>query len=458
MSFGSNTTTKKGLALIAKLLAGDSIEFTKMVSSTADYSSSNLQEITSLTDVKQTISISSVKATTESVVEITGIFKNTELNTGYNLKTIGLFARDPQEGEILFSVCASNKDIFMPDKNGGLSSKTFTLATQINNANNATFTITDSAAVPVAEFNQYKTSTGTKLDNLEKNKATKEEVLKIDERVKTNTTNIAQLSNPNLLINGDFQVWQRGTTFATNSGLKYSADRWKIARNEQVVEKTDNGIKVTITNPTTHRGGLTQQIEFDKKYIASDITLSAKIKNTSSVYFAVRDKGYTTSYTEKVIGSNADWTIVSVTGNVGTITDNIISVEISNQTQVNNTIEIAWVKLELGSVATPFVPRSYGEELALCQRYYEKLEYVGNDNGATTNVHISLPFKVEKRVIPTRKDIGTMVWSGSWLSSPVQLTAFAHTKYCFCEVVKPSNGTTNIGDFHIKVESDAEIY
>ena len=33
--------------------------------------------------------------------------------------------------------------------------------------------------------------------------------------------------------------------------------------------------------------------------------------------------------------------------------------------------EVGWVKLELGSVATPFVPRSYGEELLLSQRYYQ---------------------------------------------------------------------------------------
>jgi len=38
----------------------------------------------------------------------------------------------------------------------------------------------------------------------------------------------------------------------------------------------------------------------------------------------------------------------------------------------SNAIEIAQVQLELGSVATEFEHRSYGEELALCQRYYQK--------------------------------------------------------------------------------------
>jgi len=47
---------------------------------------------------------------------------------------------------------------------------------------------------------------------------------------------------------------------------------------------------------------------------------------------------------------------------------------IRNAGEISTTgsIYIQWVKLELGSVATPLIPRSTGEELALCQRYYQK--------------------------------------------------------------------------------------
>jgi hypothetical protein len=88
---------------------------------------------------------------------------------------------------------------------------------------------------------------------------------------------------------------------------------------------------------------------------------------------------------------------------------------------------ITGVQLEVGSVATPFEHRSYGEELALCQRYYEKSF---NDDVApsnvTTNVHFgrrgNITFKVTKRTAPTMVAYGSSVsgtsnwswYSGIW--------------------------------------------
>ena len=40
---------------------------------------------------------------------------------------------------------------------------------------------------------------------------------------------------------------------------------------------------------------------------------------------------------------------------------------------VDDELFITQVKLELGDTATTYQPRSYGEELALCQRYYQKM-------------------------------------------------------------------------------------
>ena len=99
------------------------------------------------------------------------------------------------------------------------------------------------------------------------------------------------------------------------------------------------------------------------------------------------------------------------------------------QTTDDATFEITGVQLEVGSVATDFEHRSYAQELALCQRYYEQTYndghypggnhntggyYAGHTGDGSNNATWSSPFAVRKRAIPTMTfytDSGT---SGSW--------------------------------------------
>lgn len=66
------------------------------------------------------------------------------------------------------------------------------------------------------------------------------------------------------------------------------------------------------------------------------------------------------------------------------------------------------VKLELGTVATAFSPRPYGEELALCQRYYENSTNVlrGTIGAELFRLSFNVQYKQTKRVIPTLKIYG----------------------------------------------------
>ena len=72
-------------------------------------------------------------------------------------------------------------------------------------------------------------------------------------------------------------------------------------------------------------------------------------------------------------------------------------------------MEIAQVQLELGKVATPFEHRSYGEELALCQRYFLQYDYTEfTAIGALwSNGHYaSLNFPTTMRTFPTCTNSG----------------------------------------------------
>ena len=74
---------------------------------------------------------------------------------------------------------------------------------------------------------------------------------------------------------------------------------------------------------------------------------------------------------------------------------------------VNNSFHITGVQLEVGSVATDFEHRSFGQELALCQRYFEIAEggFYGPVYGTDSDMRVSVPFKVTKRANPTLTSI-----------------------------------------------------
>ena len=75
----------------------------------------------------------------------------------------------------------------------------------------------------------------------------------------------------------------------------------------------------------------------------------------------------------------------------------------------DNNIFITGVQLELGTVATDFEHRSFVEELALCQRYFEIAEggFEGPVYATDSDMKVSVPYKVTKRANPTLTSIST---------------------------------------------------
>jgi hypothetical protein len=83
-----------------------------------------------------------------------------------------------------------------------------------------------------------------------------------------------------------------------------------------------------------------------------------------------------------------------------------VAVSATGATSITNTSGATWqitgVQLEPGTVATPFERRSYGQELALCQRYYQLLINVnyGGDTVSGSNMQYSLAIP-QMRANPT---------------------------------------------------------
>jgi len=215
----------------------------------------------------------------------------------------------------------------------------------------------------------------------------------------------------NWLINSDFQVSQRGdytsaTTIPTSS--TYYLDRFKFRRNgvtgtfthklSQTLDNNDvvNTVRLDVTSTATGRVEILQLIEEVNWFKNKTITFSAQVKSNSTDARLVLNVdgvgGGTTASTAHTGGDG--WELLTGTA---TLPSGVTRVSIYAGIQGTGTgdvsgvtsgdyVEISEIQVEEGSVATPFEHRSYGEELALCQRYYCKSYDQGSAPGTSTEI------------------------------------------------------------------------
>ena len=105
---------------------------------------------------------------------------------------------------------------------------------------------------------------------------------------------------------------------------------------------------------------------WEKKTITIEGDASGTINNDNGDGFALQFcLGSGSNYTGGTLATS--WQNYDATDQ---FTDQVNAVS-----SASNNIYFTGVQLEVGSVATDFEYRSYGEELALCQRYYQKIDY-----------------------------------------------------------------------------------
>ena len=223
----------------------------------------------------------------------------------------------------------------------------------------------------------------------------------------------------NLIINGGFDVWQRGTTSSGGVAGTFTADRWAHWAGDLAVSKqfdTTYGNFVRVRGNTTSPAYFTHRVELPELYQNKTITLSffAKASTNIAVNQKVRVAHAGGDYDRDTVASFAlttSWQKFSYTIDVngGAYSYNSSSYlefqVISNVNMNAVDIDIAQVQAELGSVATDFEHRSYGEELALCQRYYYSEDFTPYNVGFafnTTQITVNaIKFPVAMRVVPT---------------------------------------------------------
>ena len=210
------------------------------------------------------------------------------------------------------------------------------------------------------------------------------------------------LSGKNFLINGDFDIWQRGVSFA-NPNSVYTADRWlcdvirgntgDVTREEFVAGQTDvphaqyYARFTATTAPTGSRALMRQRIEdvhtgADKTITVSffaNVLADETINVDFSYDFGVGGSaGFIAASLN--VALTVGWKKYTVTVVLPSISGSTVGTGsfwhvsfISFSTAATSTVEFARVQAEEGTFATEFEYRPIAEELALCQRYFERI-------------------------------------------------------------------------------------
>jgi hypothetical protein len=154
-SFNPTVITNKGHALMAKIVAGTATpNFTKV--SVSDYQypgGTDYAALTAMTSIKQTSLVSAVSKINDASVKVSAALSNADLATGYYLRDIGLYAVDPQEGEILYSITTAITPDWIPPNNGvSASSILIDLITVVSNASNVSVDVDPNATATVSQI------------------------------------------------------------------------------------------------------------------------------------------------------------------------------------------------------------------------------------------------------------------------------------------------------------------
>jgi hypothetical protein len=268
----------------------------------------------------------------------------------------------------------------------------------------------------------------------------------------------------NIIINGDMRIDQRnaGASFTITGDTDYTLDRWRcrtyggtgrfsVQQDSSSPNSIDPSAKLTVTTTDTsgtYGYAFSQRVE---GYNFSPFAYGTAVAKTATISFWVRssvtgtycfsirngdgDRSYVAEYSissadtweYKTITFTGDTTGTWLTTNgIGALLEWSLGVQTAKQTTtgswqsgnyVGTSNQIDWisnagatfyitgVQLESGSVATPFERRSYGQELALCQRYYSTFPAAlfGFPCPSTGGFAISqiYPFAHRMRVAPT---------------------------------------------------------
>ena len=250
-----------------------------------------------------------------------------------------------------------------------------------------------------------------------------------------------KFSNPNLLINPDFKINQRGATSYTSAVAQtikvvYSVDRWSLYGHSLTVNSDKS---VTITPTTYSDGALIQNLETP---VDGDITVqvyAVGVSGTATVSVGPSDGSSTTEIGTLKNGLN------TFTFSKG-IKRLVIRVK-------SGTLTLKYAKVEKGTVATSFVAPNPAEELVKCKQFYNHIYFFHVFYSGTSNFDYSFSHVIQS--MRTKPTVKLSQSSSSGLSKYAASVNVEGGLTVITTATTSKVGNCNTGGI---VELDAEIY
>ena len=279
----------------------------------------------------------------------------------------------------------------------------------------------------------------------------------------------------NRIINGSFQIWQRGTSFTSSAINEYSVDRWRtegfaVSGGTVISQQTFTAGQTAVpgfptyycqiqTNGAIASGqywAFQQRIESPQNLSGYEtVTLSfwAKVPSGTLAAGAFQYGIITTAFVNSP-ALTTTWQKITLTQTLtagsGSGYVSVYPVYLPALTAAL-TVQIANVQVEVGATATSFDYRPYGTELALCQRYYQQTFAAWGSWSATNTASAQVPTPVTFRVSPSVSYTGTVngqspsvnTWTSTTQPSSVNGFGFNPNYVFFTVTGFGGNGTFN---------------
>jgi hypothetical protein len=269
--------------------------------------------------------------------------------------------------------------------------------------------------------------------------------------VEIDSNGTSTLSTGNAIINGAFEIWQRGTSFTgVGTSYAYQADRFRtvrgafagginVSREPAGLDGFEYAMKIQrqAGNTSTTFIGLDYALETEDSMLLVGKTVTLSFYAKAGANFSAPSlggailtgtgndqpvSGFTNLTSRSVVNAalTTSWQRFTTTA---TIPTGVTQIGISftsfptGTAGAEDSVFITGVQLEAGTVATPFRRNapSIQAELAACQRYYYRLNVstaygvVGNGFGTTSSMaHFSIPFKSTMRTNPTSAEFSQL--------------------------------------------------